>query len=64
MIACSARTENLSPSALQVEAFLSILCEDTEIAELELKMGGFQLKVQSFFNMAPNICCSDMSVSE
>ena len=29
----------------QVEAFLSILCEDTEIAELELQMGSFQMKV-------------------
>ncbi len=28
-----------------MEAFLSILCEDTEIAELELQMGSFQLKV-------------------
>ena len=28
-----------------MEAFLSILCEDTEIAELELQMGSFQMKV-------------------
>jgi len=26
---------------------LSILCEDTEIAELELEMGSFQMKVSN-----------------
>ena len=34
----------------QVEAFLSILCEDTEIAELELQMGSFQMKVWPFIS--------------
>lgn len=29
-----------------MEAFLQILCEDTDIAELELQMGSFQLKVK------------------
>jgi biotin carboxyl carrier protein len=36
--------EGLSPQ--QVETFLSVLCEETEIAEVELKMGGFKMKVR------------------
>lgn len=30
----------------QVEAFLNILCEETDIAQVELKMGGFKMKVR------------------
>jgi len=31
---------------LQVEDFLNVLCEETDIAEVELKMGGFKMKVR------------------
>lgn len=36
----------MSPSALQVETLLNVLCEETDIAEVELKMGGFKMKVR------------------
>jgi len=31
---------------LQVENFLNVLCEETDIAEVELKLGGFKMKVR------------------
>ena len=31
---------------MQVEDFLNVLCEETDIAEVELKMGGFKMKVR------------------
>jgi biotin carboxyl carrier protein len=31
---------------LQVEDLLNVLCEETDIAEVELKMGGFKMKVR------------------
>lgn len=34
------------PLDLQVESFLNVLCEETDIAEVELKMGGFKMKVR------------------
>ena len=33
-------------NTLQVESFLNVLCEETDIAEVELKMGGFKMKVR------------------
>jgi biotin carboxyl carrier protein len=36
--------EGLSPQ--QVEAFLNVLCDETDIAEVQLKMGGFKMKVR------------------
>jgi biotin carboxyl carrier protein len=36
--------EGLTP--LQVEQLLAVLCEETEIAEVELKMGSFKMKVR------------------
>ena len=31
---------------MQVEDLLNVLCEETDIAEVELKMGGFKMKVR------------------
>jgi hypothetical protein len=31
---------------MQVESFLSVLCEETDIAEVELKMGSFKMRVR------------------
>lgn len=31
---------------IQVESLLSVLCEETDIAEVELKMGGFKMRVR------------------
>ncbi len=45
--ALSGSRQSCCTTAAQVEAFLSILCEDTEIAELELEMGSFQMKVSN-----------------
>lgn len=36
--------QSLSPQ--QVEMFLNVLCEETDIAEVELKMAGFKMKVR------------------
>lgn len=36
----------LSIFLLQVEDLLTVLCEETDIAEVELKMGGFKMKVR------------------
>ncbi|KAI3436244.1 hypothetical protein D9Q98_002297 [Chlorella vulgaris] len=36
--------DGLSPQ--QVETLLSVLCEETDIAEVELKMGGFRMRVR------------------
>ncbi|KAH7618957.1 putative Biotin carboxyl carrier protein of acetyl-CoA carboxylase [Nannochloris sp. 'desiccata'] len=36
--------EGLTPQ--QVEDLLTVLCEETDIAEVELKMGGFKMKVR------------------
>ncbi len=36
----------LLPSSEQVESLLSVLCEETDIAEVELKMGGFKMRVR------------------
>lgn len=38
--------------ALQVESLLSVLCEETDIAEVELKMGGFKMRVRRSLNGA------------
>ncbi|KAL1551421.1 hypothetical protein AAHA92_19271 [Salvia divinorum] len=35
----------LIPNALEVESLLTVLCDTTSIAEIELKLGGFQLSV-------------------
>jgi len=37
---------DVSPSTAQVQGFLNTLCDDTEIAEVELQMGTFKLKVR------------------
>lgn len=37
---------------LQVESLLSVLCEETDIAEVELKMGGFKMRVRRSINGA------------
>lgn len=36
----------------QVEAFLSVLCDETDIAEVQLKMGGFKMKVRRSISAA------------
>ncbi|PRW60104.1 Biotin carboxyl carrier of acetyl- carboxylase isoform A [Chlorella sorokiniana] len=36
--------DGLNPQ--QVESLLSVLCEETDIAEVELKMGGFKMRVR------------------
>lgn len=37
---------DVAPSTEQVQGFLTTLCDDTEIAEVELQMGSFKLKVR------------------
>lgn len=41
----------LSPQ--QVEAFLTVLCDETDIAEVSLKMGGFKMKVRRSLHSLP-----------
>lgn len=40
--------DGLNPQ--QVESFLTVLCEETDIAEVELKMGGFKMRVRRSLN--------------
>ncbi|GIL65927.1 hypothetical protein Vafri_19561 [Volvox africanus] len=37
---------DVSPSTQQVATFLNTLCNETEIAEMQLKMGNFELKIK------------------
>lgn len=41
-----------SLSAQQVEMFLNVLCEETDIAEVELKLSGFKMKVRRSIDSA------------
>jgi biotin carboxyl carrier protein len=45
--------DDLGLSPQQVEAFLTVLCDETDIAEVSLKMGGFKMKVRRSLHSLP-----------
>lgn len=45
---------DVSPSTRQVQQFLNTLCDDTEIAEVELQMGTFKMKVRRNLGNLPS----------